>query len=392
MKKRFLVALTVVMALSFSGTQVFAKEQVKVQKTKVFVDGDAINFTVDPLNNKGNTLVQFKPVFEKLGLKVVWNDKTKTVTGTTYNLDIQLTIDSKTVLVNGVKKQLSVAPVIVKGVTMIPLRFVGEASGRDVSWDGRTKTVYIATTEEQILHVLNQNLIHSQNEDLEGYISTFDPNIVGLEQIKSQVGQINAIYDIKYEFKNIKIISVEKDKASLKLSQYNSKISGPEYPDNQVDIIQNVVKVNGEWKLSTSQILKIDYLKQDLLKESKITLSDADQKLILAVIEKNRVAGENEDVEALKSTYDLAYPDLETIIAQFAQIAAAYDFKATYANVKIIQNSVDEVKVYYVGTLEKVKGPELPNTKSENIETLKKNKDGEWKIISSDSLTIEYIQ
>ncbi|MEX2461944.1 MAG: stalk domain-containing protein [Paenibacillaceae bacterium] len=259
MKRRILVGLMVVMALNFSSRQVFAQEQ--VQQTRVYVDGDGVNFTVDPLNEKGTTLVQFKPVFEKLGLEVAWDKDTQTVIGTTYNLNIQLTIGSKTVLVNGEEKQLPVAPKIVKDVTMIPLRFVGEASGRDVSWDFRTKTVYIASTKEQILHVVDQNLIYSQNEDLDGYISTLDPSTPGIEQIKDQVGQINAAYDLKYEYENIEINSVEKEKASVKLTQSTTKVSGPEFGNNKINLIMDLIKVNGEWKLTTSKILKIEYLK-----------------------------------------------------------------------------------------------------------------------------------
>ncbi|OAB42440.1 copper amine oxidase N-terminal domain-containing protein [Paenibacillus glacialis] len=392
MKKRFLVALMAVMTLSFTSSQVFAKEQVKEEQTKVFVNGEAVDFTVKPLNEKGTTLVQFKPVFEKLGLKVIWNEETQTVTGSTYDLDIELTIGSKTAFVNGEKKVLTVAPTIVKDVTMIPLRFVGETSGKDVSWDGRTKTVYIASTKEQILHVIDQNLFYSQNEDLEGYMSTIDPSTPGIEQMKAQVGQINAIYDLKYEFKNIEVISVEKEKASVKLKQTTTKVSGPEFGDNQIDLIINLNKVNGEWKISTSKIVKIDYLKQDLLKESKITLSDAEQKKVLAVIEKNRASGENKDVEALKSTYDPSYENLDALMSGMVQVNAAFDLKATYSNVKIISNSADEAKVYYISTLVKVKGPEFANLKSESIDTLKKSIAGEWKIIKSDNLTIEYIQ
>lgn len=390
MKKSFLVSLTVVMLLIFSSTAVFAKEQ--AQPTKVYVDGNVVGFTVDPLNENGTTLVEFKPVFEKLGMEVAWNQDTQTVTGTTYNLDIQLTIGSKTVLINGEKKQLTVAPKIVKNVTLIPLRFVGEASGRDVSWDGRTKTVYIASTKDQILHLINQNLIYSQNEDLEGYISTLDPSTPGIEQVKAQVGQINAAYELKYAFDNIEIISVEKAKAAVKLTQSTTKISGPEFGNSKIDLIMNLTKINGEWKLTTSKILKIDYLKQDLLKESKITLSEADQALVLAVLEKNRVSGEIEDLAALKSTYDATYLELDAKMAQLKQLFAAFDFKMAVTNIKFIENFEDEVKVYSMDTLTKVKGPEFPNSKSDSITTLKKNKAGEWKIIKSEDLTMEYIQ
>ena len=392
MKKSFLVSLMLVMVLMFSSTAVFANEKAQPQSTKVFVDGEAVSFTVDPMNDNGTTLVQFKPVFEKLGMKVAWNKDTQTVTGTTYNLEIQLTLSSKTVLVNGEKKQLTVAPKLVKNVTMIPLRFVGEASGRDVSWDGRTKTVYIASTKDQILHVINQNLIYAQNEDLDGYMSTLDPSTPGIEQVKTQLGLVNAAYEIKYDFENIEIISVEQEKAGVKLTQISTKVSGPEFGNSKIDLIMNLNKIKGEWKLTTSKILKMDYLKQDLLKESKITLSDADQKLILAVLEKNELSGEKEDLDGLKSTYDATYPDLDMKMAQLKQIFAAYDFKSTVSDLKFIENTVDEVKVYGVSTLVKIKGPDFMDYKLESIDTLKKNKDGEWKIIKEDDLTMEYLQ
>jgi len=59
---------------------------------------------------------------------------------------------------------------------------------------------------------------------------------------------------------------------------------------------------------------------------------------------------------------------------------------------KFIENTVDEVKVYGVSTLVKIKGPDFMDFKSESIDTLKKNKDGEWKIIKEDDLTMEYLQ
>jgi hypothetical protein len=391
MKKGFLVSAMVVLLLMLSSTSVLAKEE--AQPIKVYVDGVIIEgFHTLPLNDNGTTLVQFKPVFEKLGLKVTWDQKTQTVTGTTYDLNIQLTLGSKTVLINGEKKQLAVAPKLVHDVTMVPLRFVGEASGRDVSWDGRTQTVYIASTKDQILHLINQSLIYSQTEDLAGYMSTLDPNTPGIEQVKVQIGQINAAYELKYAFEDIEITSIETDKATVKLTQQTTKVAGPEFGNSKVDLIMNLIKINGEWKLTTSKILKIDYLNQDLLKESKITLSEADQTMVLAVLEKNRVSVEKEDLAALKSTYDPTYPDLDATLAQLKQLFAAFDLKVEVTNIKFIENSADEVKVYSMSKLTKVKGPEFPSFKSANIDTLKKNKDGEWKIIKSDDLSIEYIQ
>ncbi len=62
------------------------------------------------------------------------------VLGTTL---ITLYIGEKFADVNGKKVELDVPPQIVKGRTVVPLRFVTEALGCDVKWDGKTKTITI---------------------------------------------------------------------------------------------------------------------------------------------------------------------------------------------------------------------------------------------------------
>jgi hypothetical protein len=390
MKRSFLVGLIVTFALTFSATTVFAATP--EQQVKVYVDGSKTDFTVDPLIESGSTLVQFKPVFEKLGLTVEWNGETKTVTGSTYNLNIQLTIGSKTVIVNGQEKQLTIAPKIVKDVTMIPLRFVGEASGREVSWDARTKTVYIASTEEQLYHVIQSQIDATQSEDLEGVLATIDSSSTAYEPTKAAMKQIFAAYKLSYKLEKIELISLEKDMATVKIIQTTKKIEGPEFKDNQTTALGHFIKVKGEWKNSITEVMKIDFLNGDQFQTEKVTLSDEDQKQVLALIEKNRVSSEKEDFDGLKSVYDPTYPNLEQTIARSKQIGAAFDFKLSNENVVIIQGADGNAKVRYIQNVEKTKGPEFPNIKVEGVDTLKKNKDGVWKIIKSDIISQEFIR
>ncbi|TMV43196.1 hypothetical protein FE783_35865 [Paenibacillus mesophilus] len=132
----FTAMLLTLVLLPFSS---FAEEQ----PIKVFVSKDQINFDVNPIIEEGTTLVQFRPLFEKFGLKVDWNDDTKTVTGTRGKFKVELTIDSKIAKINGVNKELAIAPTIVDGSTLVPLRFIGEATERDVLWSGATRTIKI---------------------------------------------------------------------------------------------------------------------------------------------------------------------------------------------------------------------------------------------------------
>lgn len=97
---------------------------------KVYINGSNLAFTAGTPYLKNNTvLVPFRVVFEKLGLQVLWDSKTGTVTGTGTGLDISLKVGSKRASVNGTVKQLTVAPVSSAGTTYIPLRFIAEATG-----------------------------------------------------------------------------------------------------------------------------------------------------------------------------------------------------------------------------------------------------------------------
>ncbi|MEX2461937.1 MAG: copper amine oxidase N-terminal domain-containing protein [Paenibacillaceae bacterium] len=390
MKKNFLLALMLLIVLSFTPANVFAAAA-QPKQIDVFVDNDQIVFNVNPVIESGSTLVQFKPVFEKLGLEIVWDAKTKKVTGSSKDLNIELTIGSKNVLVNGTKKQVTVAPKIINGVTMVPLRFIGEASGRDVSWDGRTKTVYVATTEEQVYFATALYYTYLDDKDVEGVLTIFDPSTI-VPDTKASFEQFFSDFDLDYELEKMELISLEKETASLEVTVKTTKITGPEFEDNRTILILNLNNVKGEWKVYTLQDTNIDYLRDDLRKEEVVTLSAEDQTQVLAVIEKNRDAGIKGDLEALKSTYDSSTPYYEKSLSNFQQITAAgLKVDVTYSNVKIVKGADDEAKIYYMAHVHKVSGPDIPDMNIESVDTVKKNKDGEWKITNSADLTTEIL-
>lgn len=113
------------------------------KNVKVYADGQDVTFTEQPFIENGSTLVQFRPIFEKLGLGVTWDGETRTVTGSKDGVTIQLQIDEPKAIVNGKTIVLEAAPKIQNEVTMVPLRLVGEATGRKVLWDDVLRKVYI---------------------------------------------------------------------------------------------------------------------------------------------------------------------------------------------------------------------------------------------------------
>lgn len=141
MKKIIAVILSVLMILPVCNLA-FASNDVTVK-----LNGQNVQSDVAPQIISDRTMIPLRAIFEALGATVAWNDTTKTVTAVKGNDVINCTIDSYVMYVNGVEKQLDVPPMIVDNRTLVPVRFVAEALGCSVGWDGDNKIVTITSKD-----------------------------------------------------------------------------------------------------------------------------------------------------------------------------------------------------------------------------------------------------
>ncbi|MFC4779149.1 copper amine oxidase N-terminal domain-containing protein [Paenibacillus sp. GCM10023252] len=110
---------------------------------RVILDANLISFSKPPYIENSTTLVQFRPIFESLGLEVSWDKFTRTVKGSKQGVLIELQIDNPVAKVNGKPITLSVAPKLKDGHTFVPLRFISESVDSKVEWDDSSRTVVI---------------------------------------------------------------------------------------------------------------------------------------------------------------------------------------------------------------------------------------------------------
>jgi hypothetical protein len=112
-----------------------------------YVNQQLVVLDVAPFIDSGRTFVPFRFVGESLGAQVGYttdaNGRVATVTYQLGSTSIILYIGRKDALVNGRTVYLDVAPQILQGRTVIPLRFVTEALGCKVDWDGQKMQVTI---------------------------------------------------------------------------------------------------------------------------------------------------------------------------------------------------------------------------------------------------------
>ncbi len=145
MKK--LISIMLVLCMVLSVTSVFASNTEIIISGKKATIADGMGTIV---NKDQRTFVPVRFLLEYLGFNVNWEDETQTVLGRHENGEsFMMQIGNKNLFyfdANGNKKNLDpmdTAPFLntKENRTYVPLRFLAEAMGYNVGWDGTTETV-----------------------------------------------------------------------------------------------------------------------------------------------------------------------------------------------------------------------------------------------------------
>jgi hypothetical protein len=116
------------------------------QGIRVMVNDDPVMFNgAEPMSINGRVYVPLRGVFERMGAYVEWNPQAQTVVATRENTNVRLNIGSSTAWVNGSDMTMDAPPKLIRGRTMVPLRFLSESLGASVEWMAATQTVAINT-------------------------------------------------------------------------------------------------------------------------------------------------------------------------------------------------------------------------------------------------------
>lgn len=114
-----------------------------IGKTSYSVGSQVKKIEVAPYVKNGRSYVPIRYLGDAIGAQVSWNASTRTATLTKNGKSIALAIGDYTALANGKYINMEVRPEIVKGRTMLPARYVAEALGSTISWDGQSKEIVI---------------------------------------------------------------------------------------------------------------------------------------------------------------------------------------------------------------------------------------------------------
>lgn len=121
------------------------KEQVvlTIGETTAYTSGGAVYLEAEPYIQDGSTMVPVRFIGESLGAEVSWRDEDKAIIYTDKDATVQMNIGSNIAIVNGYEVELQTAPVIKNGKAMVPLRFVTEELGAQIIWDEELQMITI---------------------------------------------------------------------------------------------------------------------------------------------------------------------------------------------------------------------------------------------------------
>lgn len=167
MKKKIVIT-SVLVALFLSLTGLTASAAVfysyeKIVDLKIGAREASVNGKMNQMDEAayikdGRTLVPLRFLGEALGASVDWEGKTHTATVKLKDKLVQVTVGSKTAYINRTKSVLDVPAEIKNGRTFVPFRFVSEAFGAAVSYDDKTKNAAIVLVDTSGWKLLHDNL------------------------------------------------------------------------------------------------------------------------------------------------------------------------------------------------------------------------------------------
>ena len=112
------------------------------------INGAYVSSDVAPLIINGRTMVPVRVISEYLGYRVDWEGNTQRVTiSKSGGNAIRMWVGNDMAIVNGEDNYMDSPPVLRGGRTLVPIRFISESFGLYVHWDDKSRTVSINTSD-----------------------------------------------------------------------------------------------------------------------------------------------------------------------------------------------------------------------------------------------------
>lgn len=171
--KRFFKIFSLI--LLFICTFSIASSDILIKVNDKYIDSD-----VTPFIKSGTTYVPIRFIANALNVDAInWNSKTQSVSIKDSDTTILLFINQNYAYINNEYKSLDNNALLIDGRTFVPLRFISQALGANVTWDNKTYTVTIISKFHSSNNLpsstTNSSLNNSSNSTI---TSTYDADAI----------------------------------------------------------------------------------------------------------------------------------------------------------------------------------------------------------------------
>ncbi len=264
-----LVLIIVLNTVSFASINYIIDNKVNSYKGKdvtIKLDNETIKTDIAPIIHNDRTLIPIRAVVEKLGGNIQWDNDERKVSIKLDDTNIEMIIDDNVAKVNNKEVKLDVPACIAysgndqeTGRTVVPIRFVMENLGLDVSWDQDTYTVLIKSKNDE----------KDEDEDEENKTTN------SITNVQYEVNDTNIIVRITTEEEMKYSISDLKDSYRTLVKIENADVS---FTKNQINVdTGNIDKIRLGVNEGYSSIVV------DLYNQEKYTTSINSSKTILTI-------------------------------------------------------------------------------------------------------------
>lgn len=273
MKKLLIMIMAaVVMLSSLTGTVLGAEADTvkEAPDIKIVMDGALTTYKNVPVSINGSNLLPLRELLVKLGVPndddhIIYNSEDKSITIIYGQTTILLKIGDNTAYVNGEPLTLNAAPILYKNSTYIPIRFVAEALGKKVVWDGKTRTVLVC--DEARFDSIQQLL--TKSNEAAAKVKKYKMSMKVTAETKT--GAMKSTFSI--------MADSAVDKAGRKMSmEMLIKMFGIEFSSDSYFADKKAYSVNpltGQWEMKTYTDKEYNEMFQSQANSNSIYVQDA---------------------------------------------------------------------------------------------------------------------
>ncbi len=108
--------------------------------------------------------------------------------------------------------------------------------------------------------VVEANFAAYEKEDIDAAMETIHTQSPGYIQTREISNQLFPYYDLKYELLEFQYIATSGEYGLARAKQKTSKIEGPQFQNNVLDMIHVFRKENGKWKFWSQAVLETSFI------------------------------------------------------------------------------------------------------------------------------------